>query len=109
MLESGSHPNSVTVLGILSACSHVGLISKALELFKSMRDIYRIQPGLEHYVSIINLLGRAGRVEEAEEFVMSLPFEPDRAIWGAMGHYLVYVGSVRKLLNRAKARHKARC
>ncbi|XWS49207.1 hypothetical protein CRYUN_Cryun13aG0144100 [Craigia yunnanensis] len=84
MLESGSHPNSVSFLGILSACSHVGLISEALELFKSMRNIYRIQPGLEHYVSIINLLGRAGRVEEAEEFVMSLPFEPDRAIWGAL-------------------------
>ncbi|XVF13546.1 hypothetical protein REPUB_Repub08aG0216800 [Reevesia pubescens] len=84
MLESGSHPNSVTFLGILSACSHVGLIGKALELFKSMRDIHRIQPSLEHYVSIINLLGRAGRVEEAEEFVISLPFEPDRAIWGAL-------------------------
>ncbi|KAL4384323.1 hypothetical protein GQ457_15G008670 [Hibiscus cannabinus] len=84
MLESGNHPNSVTFLGILSACSHVGLISKALELFKSMRDIYQIKPGFEHYVSIVNLLGRAGRVEEAEEFVRSLPFEPDCAIWGAL-------------------------
>ncbi|XP_022736606.1 pentatricopeptide repeat-containing protein At1g32415, mitochondrial [Durio zibethinus] len=84
MLKSGSHPNSVTLLGILSACSHVGFISKALGFFKSMRDIYRIQPGLEHYVSIVSLLGRAGRVEEAEEFVMSLPFEPGCAIWGAL-------------------------
>ncbi|MFQ6667120.1 hypothetical protein Gotur_033245 [Gossypium turneri] len=84
MLESGCHPNSITFLGILSACSHVGLISKALELFKSMSYIYRIEPGLEHYVSIVNLLGRAGRVKEAEEFVRSLPFEPDRAIWGAL-------------------------
>ncbi|XP_017973610.1 PREDICTED: pentatricopeptide repeat-containing protein At1g32415, mitochondrial [Theobroma cacao] len=84
ILESGIHPNSVTFLGILSACCHVGLISKALELFNSMRHIYGIQPGLEHYVSVINLLGRAGRIREAEEFVLRLPSEPDRAIWGAL-------------------------
>lgn len=84
MLESRIHPNSVSFLGILSACSHAGHISKALEIFKSMRDVFRIEPGLEHYVSVINLLGRAGRVTEAEEFVTSLPFEPDRAIWGAL-------------------------
>ncbi|GLT34691.1 hypothetical protein SLA2020_091920 [Shorea laevis] len=84
MLESGTHPNSVTFLATLSACNHAGLIDKGLELFNSMKDVYAIQPGLEHHISIINLLGRAGKVKEAEGFVLNLPFEPDQAIWGAL-------------------------
>ncbi|KAJ4728764.1 Pentatricopeptide repeat-containing protein [Melia azedarach] len=84
MLGSGTHPNSVTFLGILSACSHAGLVNQGWELFNAMRDVYEIQPGLEHYVSMINLLGRAGKVKEANEFVLSLPFEPDHYIWGAL-------------------------
>ncbi|KDO42110.1 hypothetical protein CISIN_1g007519mg [Citrus sinensis] len=84
MLESGTHPNSVTFLGILSACSHAGLVSRGWELFNAMFDVYKIQPGPEHYVSMINLLGRAGKIKEAEEFVLRLPFEPDHRIWGAL-------------------------
>lgn len=84
MLESGTHPNSVTFLGILSACSHAGLVSRGWELFNAMFDVYKIQPGPEHYVSMINLLGRAGKIKEAEEFVLILPFEPDHRIWGAL-------------------------
>ncbi|XP_044503045.1 pentatricopeptide repeat-containing protein At1g32415, mitochondrial-like [Mangifera indica] len=84
MLESGTHPNSVTFLGILSACSHTGLVSQGWKLFNAMYAVYAIQPSLEHYVCMINLLGRAGKVKEAEEFVLGLPFKPDHHIWGAL-------------------------
>ncbi|XP_031279904.1 pentatricopeptide repeat-containing protein At1g32415, mitochondrial [Pistacia vera] len=84
MLESRTHPNSVTFLGVLSACSHVGLVSRGWELFNAMYDVYAIEPSLEHYVCMINLLGRAGKVREAEELVLGLPFKPDHRIWGAL-------------------------
>lgn len=84
MLTSGTHPNSVTFLGILSACSHSGLINKGWELFSAMSDVFGIKPQLEHYVCMINLLGRAGKAEEAEEFISKMPFESDLTIWGAL-------------------------
>ncbi|XP_061343919.1 pentatricopeptide repeat-containing protein At1g32415, mitochondrial [Gastrolobium bilobum] len=84
MLESGIYPNTVTFLGILTACAHAGLVDKGWELFIAMVNVYALQPGLEHYISIINLLGRAGRVKDAEEFVLRLPVEPNYAIWGAL-------------------------
>nr|XP_023885816.1 pentatricopeptide repeat-containing protein At1g32415, mitochondrial isoform X1 [Quercus suber]XP_023885817.1 pentatricopeptide repeat-containing protein At1g32415, mitochondrial isoform X1 [Quercus suber] len=84
MLRSGNHPNSVTFLGVLSACSHAGLVNRGWELFSAMSDAYAIQPGLEHYICMINLLGRAGKVKEAEELVLRLPLEPDYAIWGSL-------------------------
>lgn len=84
MLETGTRPNSVTFLGVLSACSHAGLVHQGWEIFHAMTDTYATQPGLEHYVSMINLLGRAGQIEEAEEFVMRLPFKPNHVIWGTL-------------------------
>lgn len=84
MLEFGVYPDAVTFLGVLTACAHAGLVDKGCELFSVMLNDYALQPGLEHYVSIINLLGRAGRVKDAEEFVLRLPVEPNHTIWGAL-------------------------
>ncbi|KAF5745663.1 pentatricopeptide repeat-containing protein [Tripterygium wilfordii] len=84
MLASGIHPNPVTFLALLSACNHAGLVARGWELFNAMPNVYAIQPGLEHYICMINLLGRAGKVKEAEEFVLRLPFEPNCAVWGAL-------------------------
>ncbi|XP_042482639.1 pentatricopeptide repeat-containing protein At1g32415, mitochondrial [Macadamia integrifolia] len=84
MQDSGTCPNSVTFLGILSACSHAGMVDRGLEVFDSMSKEHSIQPGVEHYVSMIDLLGRAGKVEEAEELVLRLPFEPGLEVWGAL-------------------------
>lgn len=84
MLESGTHPNSVTFLGILSACGHAGLIAQGWELLNTMTNVYAIQPGLEHYICMINILGRAGKVKEAEEFILGLQVERNQAIWGAL-------------------------
>lgn len=84
MRESNFQPNSVTFLGILSACSHAGLVDRGWKLYNAMSDYYGISPCLEHYICIINLLGRAGKVKEAEDFVLRLPFEKGLAIWGAL-------------------------
>ncbi|KAK7309094.1 hypothetical protein RJT34_05562 [Clitoria ternatea] len=84
MLEFRIHPDAVTFLGVLTACAHGGLVDKGWELFAAMVNAYEIQPGLDHYISIINLLGRAGKVKDAEEFVLRLPIEPNHAIWGAL-------------------------
>ncbi|KAL5551227.1 hypothetical protein UlMin_001403 [Ulmus minor] len=84
MVESGTSPNSVTFLGILSACNHAGLVSKGWDFFNAMSNVYAVRPGLEHHICMINLLGRAGKVKEAYEFVSKLPFEPGHAAWGAL-------------------------
>ncbi|CAN8290314.1 unnamed protein product [Cochlearia groenlandica] len=84
MLHSEMKPNSVTFLAILSACSHSGLITRGLELFKAMKEKYSIQPGIEHYISMIDLLGRAGKLREAEEFISALPFTPDHTVYGTL-------------------------
>ncbi|XP_020987838.1 pentatricopeptide repeat-containing protein At1g32415, mitochondrial-like [Arachis duranensis] len=84
MHEYGINPDGVTFLGVLTACAHAGLVDKGLELFRAMVNVHGIQPGLEHCISMINLLGRAGKVKDAEEFVLGLPIEPNYAIWGAL-------------------------
>ncbi|XP_010518872.1 PREDICTED: pentatricopeptide repeat-containing protein At1g32415, mitochondrial [Tarenaya hassleriana] len=84
MLDSGTNPNSITFLSILSACSHSGLVTRGFELFNAMKNTYSIQPGIEHYVSMVDLLGRAGKPREAEEFISTLPFTPDKTIYGAL-------------------------
>ena len=84
MVDSEMKPNSVTFLAVLSACSHSGLITRGLELFKAMKETYSIQPGIEHYISMIDLLGRAGKLREAEEFITTLPFTPDHTVYGAL-------------------------
>lgn len=84
MVRSGTLPNSVTFLGILSACSHAGLLRRGWEFFNAMNNVYAIQPSLEHHICMINLLGRAGKVKEAYDFVSRLPFKPGPAVWGAL-------------------------
>ncbi|KAK7367694.1 hypothetical protein VNO80_09712 [Phaseolus coccineus] len=84
MLEFGIYPDDLTFLGVLTACAHAGLVDKGWEFFVDMVNDYAIQPSLEHCISIINLLGRAGKVKDAEEFVLKLPVEPNHAVWGAL-------------------------
>ncbi|KAF5205144.1 Pentatricopeptide repeat-containing protein [Thalictrum thalictroides] len=84
MQETGIHPNSITFLGVLSACSHAGWVDQGWELFNSMSQDGSVVPGPEHYVCMVDLLGRAGKVVEAAEFVMKLPFEPGPSMWGAL-------------------------
>jgi pentatricopeptide repeat protein len=84
MLQAGRKPDHVTFVGILNACSHSGLVDAGYHYFGSMSRDYCISPRAEHYACMIDLLGRSGRVEEAEIFINNMPFEPDAHVWGAL-------------------------
>ncbi|XP_054823187.1 pentatricopeptide repeat-containing protein At4g02750 [Prosopis cineraria] len=81
---SGIKPDDITMVGVLSACSHSGLIDRGMEYFHSMERDYGIAANSKHYTCMIDLLGRAGRLEEAENLMKNMPFEPDAASWGAL-------------------------
>lgn len=83
MERGGVRPNGVTFLAILSACGHAGLVDEGKKLFNRMKE-YSIRPTLKHYASMVDLLGRYGHLHEAEEIVLTMPIEPDGAIWGAL-------------------------
>lgn len=77
-------PNDVTFLAILSACSHVGLTDLGRWYFKIMVSQYRIKQRVEHYGCMVDLLGRAGYLMEAQDLVQDMPFKANAAIWGAL-------------------------
>ncbi|KAM7462803.1 hypothetical protein LguiA_030924 [Lonicera macranthoides] len=77
-------PNYVTLVCILSACSRAGAVKVGEEIFKSMKERYRIEPGVEHYACVVDMLGRAGKVEHAYEFIKGMPVRPTVSIWGAL-------------------------
>lgn len=77
-------PDEVTFVGVLSACSHAGMIDEGLKMFDSMRRDYWIEPVAEHYACVVDLLGRAGRLEAAYELVNQMPIKANAGIWGAL-------------------------
>ncbi|KXG32352.1 hypothetical protein SORBI_3003G142400 [Sorghum bicolor] len=84
MVHAGIHPDHVVFLGLISACSHAGLVDEGWNLFRSMLLEYNIQPNKEIYGCVINLLGRAGRLREAFILIDTMPLTPDEYIWGAL-------------------------
>ncbi|KAL5995297.1 hypothetical protein ACLOJK_025355 [Asimina triloba] len=84
METDGVVPNDITFVGLLSACSHGGLAAEGLELFDLMQSRYNILPRIEHYGCVVDLLGRAGQLDDAYELVKHMPIEPDAVIWGAL-------------------------
>ncbi|OVA18744.1 Pentatricopeptide repeat [Macleaya cordata] len=84
MQISGIKPNSVTFTGVLTACSHAGLVEEGKLIFESMERNHSVIPSIEHYGCMVDLLGRAGRLKEAEELIENMPMNPNAAIWGAL-------------------------
>ncbi|WCJ28247.1 Pentatricopeptide repeat (PPR) superfamily protein [Euphorbia peplus] len=84
MRSSGLRPNSVTLLGLLWACNHAGLVDKGFSYFNRIRheDSGLLKP--EHYACMVDLLSRFGRLKEAEQFVNDLPFDPGIGFWKAL-------------------------
>ncbi|GAB2285485.1 hypothetical protein Dimus_019934 [Dionaea muscipula] len=74
-------PNHVTFVGVLSACSHVGLVEKGLHYFESMRKDHGLEPKIEHYVCVVDILGRAGFLSRAKRFIEEMAIEPDAMVW----------------------------
>ncbi|WOL10683.1 Pentatricopeptide repeat-containing protein [Canna indica] len=83
MLHEGVNPDGITFLGLLSACSHAGLVDAGLCYFSSMIKDYQIKPSSEHYACLVDLLGRAGYLSEACRVLASMPFEPDANVLGS--------------------------
>ncbi|KAJ0242725.1 Pentatricopeptide repeat-containing protein [Hirschfeldia incana] len=84
MIRQDVNPTDVTFLSLLHACSHAKLINKGQELLKTMQDVHGIEPSTVHYACVVDLLGRAGRLEEAKSFIDSLPKKPDCLVWNAL-------------------------
>lgn len=77
-------PNEVTFLGILSACSHGGFVDKGFYYFELMTRTHNITPTIEHYGCMVDLLGRANLLVEAEKFIRVLPIKPDAVMWRSL-------------------------
>lgn len=84
MLKLGLTPNHVTFLAVLQACTHAGSLQKGWEMFDMMVKTYGINPGLDHYACMTDLLGRGGKLKEALEFIQEMPIIPDAGIWGTL-------------------------
>ncbi|WMV19828.1 hypothetical protein MTR67_013213 [Solanum verrucosum] len=77
-------PDTVTFIGLLSACTHGGLVEEGLSYYDLMTRVYGINPEIEHYGCLIDLLGRAGRFEETMKIMSEMHITPDAVIWGSL-------------------------
>ncbi|KAJ4975860.1 hypothetical protein NE237_000966 [Protea cynaroides] len=84
MCSLGMAADDVTFVGVLSACSYTGKVKEGLELFESMRLNYSVEPTAEHYACIVDLLGRAGHINEAMNLIEKMTIEADAVVWGAL-------------------------
>ncbi|MQL84430.1 hypothetical protein Taro_016939 [Colocasia esculenta] len=84
MRNEGFRPDGVSYLAVLCACSHMGWVKRGFDYFECMVGVDRIEAELDHYACMVDLLGRAGFLKEAEQFIASMPIEPDNVIWGAL-------------------------
>ncbi|KAG8374982.1 hypothetical protein BUALT_Bualt10G0052200 [Buddleja alternifolia] len=81
MKRASVKPDEVTFLGVLTACSHAGLVSEGREMYDNMINLYGVHPRVDHCACMIDLFGRWGFLGEAEKFIDNLDFEPDSMIW----------------------------
>ncbi|OAY78602.1 Pentatricopeptide repeat-containing protein, mitochondrial [Ananas comosus] len=77
-------PNEQTFLSVLFACSHCGLVDEAFRYFDLMQREYGVSPKERHYTCMVDLLARAGRLREAEEFLRAMPIKPEANSWAAL-------------------------
>ncbi|OVA01675.1 Pentatricopeptide repeat [Macleaya cordata] len=84
MKSMGLWPDDITFVGVLSACSHGGLVVEGRKYFEDMIRVFSLEPKAEHYACMIDLLGRVGLLKEAYELIKIMPMEPDEAAWGAL-------------------------
>ncbi|WOL18178.1 hypothetical protein Cni_G26971 [Canna indica] len=105
MIKLGVRPDRISFVAILMACSHVGMIDNARRCFSCMKSVYGIEPKVEHYGCLVDVLSRGGRLEEAKLLLESMPFEPNASAWGALlggcfahGDYELGIVAAKRLL-----------
>ncbi|CAL0307436.1 unnamed protein product [Lupinus luteus] len=103
-LESSSNlkPDNVSFIGVLTACKHLGAIDKARDYFALMMNKYEIEPSIKHYTCMVEVLGQASLLEEAEELIKGMSIKSDAIIWGSL------LSSCRKHGNVEMAKRAAR-
>lgn len=79
-----ARPDEITFIEVLSACSHAGLVDEGRQFFIDMIHSWGIKPRMEHYGCVVDLLSRAGLLDEAHDLIENMPMKPDVAIWGAL-------------------------
>ncbi|TKW29220.1 hypothetical protein SEVIR_3G381600v4 [Setaria viridis] len=84
MKQQGFRPDAVTLINVLSACTHMGLVEEGRQYFANMEIDYGIRPQIEHYGCMVDLLGRGGLIKEAVDMIKSMPWEPNEVIWGSL-------------------------
>ncbi|KAK1273354.1 Pentatricopeptide repeat-containing protein [Acorus gramineus] len=84
MREAGFEPGCISFTGALTACAHAGLVDEGLRYYECMKSVYGISPRVEHYGCIVDLLARAGRLEDALGVVESMPMEPNEVVIGSL-------------------------
>lgn len=84
MLEMGIKPGHVTFVSLLTACSHGGLVHQGLAYYDMIARDFGLKPAIEHCVCVIDLLGRSGRLAEAETFISEMPMKPNDLVWRSL-------------------------
>lgn len=84
MRQAGIEPDEVSSISVLYACSHSGLVDEGWRFFNMMRYECNIEPKLEHYACMVDLLSRTGNLSEAYRFIEMMPVAPDATIWGSL-------------------------
>ncbi|KAJ4953937.1 hypothetical protein NE237_030769 [Protea cynaroides] len=84
MQREGFKPDGVSLTGAITACSHAGLIDEGLQFYDTMKKIHRITPRIEHYGCMVDLLSRAGRLEDALHIIESMPMKPNEVVLGSL-------------------------
>lgn len=84
MKNSGIKPDHITMVAVLAACSHSGLLIEGELQFYQMSGVYGIRPCLEHYACMVDLYGRAGWLKKAEEIIKKMPCQPSPDMWATL-------------------------
>ncbi|CAN6713878.1 unnamed protein product [Malus baccata var. baccata] len=84
MEAAGMKPDHATFTALLSACSHAGRVEEGLKYFKRMVEDFKIEPRLEQYTCMVDLLGRAGHLKHAYDIILAMPCTPDDRVWGSL-------------------------
>ncbi|KNA19696.1 hypothetical protein SOVF_058820 [Spinacia oleracea] len=95
ILANGFAPDEVTFLSVLSACVHAGNIDIGKKIFNSMDCCYNVKASLKHYTSMVDLLSKCGKTNEAYELIRNMPIEPDYVTWSALLGGCVISGDVK--------------
>lgn len=99
MQQTGIEPDGLTMLSLVSTCSHAGLVDKGIEYFEVMSRDYRLAPEIEHYACMIDLLGRVGDFSRVGDILSRMSMQPSLAMW------LSLLGACRKHGNVQLGKH----